>query len=89
MDEKLWLLQNGIPLRQGTDGGDRGPAFREECRVHRDPGEEMAGQGIADDPAEHRQGASRHAQPTRGGALPIMPIVFDADMKQKAGRNGT
>ena len=53
----LSLPQNGIPLRQGTDGGDRDPAFREERRVHRVPREEAASQLTAGDQAEHRLGA--------------------------------
>ena len=32
------------PFRQGDDGGDQGPAFREERRVHRVPRKEAAGQ---------------------------------------------
>lgn len=43
-DEKIVALAEWHPLRQGTDGGDRGPAFREERRVHRVPGEQAAGQ---------------------------------------------
>ena len=65
--KKLWLLQNGIPLHQGADGGDLDPAFREERRVHRVPREKMVGQSERDTTDTAAENTSITAPPPCAG----------------------